>query len=410
MPPLRNDVSRRLFFHVGGYDPKTPDAFFDRLDKELRRYETTWNVEAGRGPAETVTDGMSRATVTASGPSADGPWRVETDVVFLSLEDIVQRDFADPPTARAARYARAFVDYWTSGTAPKFFRHAWRFSLYFLYPALALAGPLALVALAAFLAVDAIVPDVPPALGTPVPRALNGAAVVLALVLAAPLVIRWVGRRGYVLHLADLWSFSSNWLHRRRPDADAIFRRYGETAARLAQSRPYDEVVFLGHSTGGAVILHVAAEALAADPDLRSRARHMNVLTVGSTALKIGLHPKAAWFRDEVRSLRDAGLGWVEYQSIQDIINFEGTAPAALMGLETEDPWPVTRRVRMKSTVEPETWARIRRNVFRVHYQFVFANTAPYHYDYASVAFGPLPLQARAEHWPDVTAHLGAEQ
>ena len=34
-------VKNRCVFFIGGYDPKTPSEFFDRMAKELRRFEQT---------------------------------------------------------------------------------------------------------------------------------------------------------------------------------------------------------------------------------------------------------------------------------------------------------------------------------------------------------------------------------
>ena len=394
---MRNDVRRRGVFYVGGYDPKTPGAFFERLDREARRHEACWGVEVSRGPIDHV-DGVARSTVTASGTSADGDWRVETDMHFFSLEPIVQRDFADPLHERVGRYIATFADYVGTGTMFAFFRTNWRFALYFLYPFVALV----LFALAALLPLFAAL-----ALGiegsTLLASFLFGslAAVLLTVLLTT------VGRRWFVPHLMDLWSFSRNWVRERRPDAERLFDRYGRVTAVAIGEENYDEVVMVGHSTGGALILEIAYAAVWTDPEVARRAPRAVLLTVGSTALKIGLHPAAHRFRERVAALRDAGFDWVEYQSLVDIINFEGTDPVAEMGLERErETFGLAQRVRMRDMLERDTYRRVRRNPFRVHYQFVFANTKTYHYDFHSICFGPLALLERARNAKAVVPHL----
>ena len=393
---LHNSIRRRGVFYIGGYDPKTPAAFFERLDKERRRFDRLWDVRSVRGPIADV-NGVARSTVTAEGPSTTGPWRTEADVHFFSLEPVVQRDFAAPIWTRLGRYLVTFADYVLSGTFFRFARHAWRFAGYFLYPfvmALALfAATAGLLAWLGHAAADE-------------PGELAGwlAGTALFLVVLGRVAPRW-----YVPHLMDLWSFSRNWLRGRRPDAAALFDGYGATMASLAREGDYDEIVLVGHSTGGALILEIAHAALRADPGFAGAAPRVTLLTVGSTALKIGLHPAAAPFRERVQALHDAGIGWVEFQAIVDIINFENTDPAALMGVRRTNPdFALARRVRIRSMLEADTYRRIRRSPFRVHYQFVFANTRAYPYDFHSICFGPLALLERARNMDRVVEHLSA--
>ena len=62
------------------------------------------------------------------------------------------------------------------------------------------------------------------------------------------------------------------------------------------KARP-DELILVGHSTGGGLILDIAARCLAIDPQFAGRSGRTAVLTVGSTALKLGMHPAARDFR-----------------------------------------------------------------------------------------------------------------
>ena len=59
----------------------------------------------------------------------------------------------------------------------------------------------------------------------------------------------------------------------------------------------------------------------------------------------------------------------------------------------------------MADTLEPQTYRRVRKNLFRVHYQFVFANTLPTTYDFMDICFSPRPLFWRSRH-----RHLAFQQ
>src|SRR5262245_35042938 len=119
-------VQRRSVFLVGGYDPKTPKAFFDRLGKELNRSAAVWGFSSKLSPVSVSSDGeIGTVLIETSGPD----WRVETSFGFLVLDRIVLEDFSRPLPVRLLKYLGAFVDYVVSGTFVAMLRKAWRFSL-----------------------------------------------------------------------------------------------------------------------------------------------------------------------------------------------------------------------------------------------------------------------------------------
>ena len=54
--------------------------------------------------------------------------------------------------------------------------------------------------------------------------------------------------------------------------------------------------------------------------------------------------------------------------------------------------------------LQADTYKRIKRSFFRVHYQYIFGNTKPYWYDFFQVCCGPTPLLERTQR-----AIVGAE-
>src|SRR4051794_35440165 len=124
-------VHRRSVFLVGGYDPKTPGAFFDRLGKELNRSAATWGFSSKLSPVSVSPDGeIGSVAIDTTGPD----WQSETSFNFLVLDTIVLKDFSRPLHVRLLKYLHAFADYVVSGTFTAMLRKAWRFSLYFVYP------------------------------------------------------------------------------------------------------------------------------------------------------------------------------------------------------------------------------------------------------------------------------------
>ncbi|MEP9388588.1 lipase [Mesorhizobium sp. KR9-304] len=377
-------IARRCIFFIGGYEPKTPKSFFERLAREMRRFEATWGVETSTTDIALPLADVGSVTVVTS--AADS-WQVTTDFQFFGLDSIVDADAARWLPVRVFRYLAAFLDYWLSGTAFSIFAKSWRFGLYFLYPFAVTAFFFLAVLLAASAALRFANIDTP-ALPT-----------LIALLALFPLLAT-LGKRWSVTHLMDLWSFSREYVRGSRPEAEALMEQYATIATETVKARQFDEIIFVGHSTGGGLILDVAARSLQADPGMARRGAEVALLTLGSTALKFGLHPAAEAYRTKVQSLVDeTSLKWAEFQCLMDVINFYKTNPVVDMGLRpraqgSPSAFPIVRKIHLPRMIGREMYRRIRGRFFRIHYQFVSANTRQYFYDFFLICFGPHPVSA----------------
>jgi len=118
-------------------------------------------------------------------------------------------------------------------------------------------------------------------------------------------------------------------------------------------------------------------------------------MTIGSSSLKIGLHPGAADLRASVAKVAgEQSVQWIEYQSKVDPINFFGTNPVERMGLPPTGK-PIVRTIRIRETMTPEEYRFLFANFLRLHRQFAMPNSRRYFYDFYLICFGPMPLADR---------------
>ena len=94
-----------------------------------------------------------------------------------------------------------------------------------------------------------------------------------------------------------------------------------------------NEVLLTSISLGAVMMSEAIVRALAREPGMCRRNRRLVFLTVGSSVLKIGLHPAARTLREVVARVGGENpLLWVEYQAKVDFINFYKTDPVADLG------------------------------------------------------------------------------
>ena len=355
------------------------------MDREKNRFSKLWNVDITRDPTHEVAADISSSSFKACPMDTPYDWNTQTEFHFLSLDDVVLSEFARPNASRLWRYLHTFWDYMLSGTAFKFIKHSWRFSIYFFYPATMF---LLTLLLCAWLAVVIRQSSI---------EWSNSIAVFVFFTVFAT-VLKLGGKKYHILHLMDLWNFSRDFLHNDQSEIGPKLDRFAAQIRGTIAKGNHDEILLIGHSTGGALILDAAGRAFEQDPHFLDHDCDVTIMTIGSTALKIGLHPSAQWFRNRLNRLfTKTNVRWVEYQCLTDLINFHRTNPAHLMGLESAiNQPPKIHDIRIKHMIDAATYKRIKRNFFRVHYQFVYGNTQSHHYDFFAICFGPVALWHRA--------------
>src|SRR6516165_4178903 len=374
MPKTR--VAKRLVFHIGGYDPITPPASAQqRFVREIARFQRTWSVKA-------IVDGLSDTAdqiqwkVTTTGPN----WLVETDYRLVRWNDVIEAFGRRSIGSRISVGVLVFLDFVLAGTLWRYLLTNWRYAGFFLYPFVMFG----LLIAAAFL-IGAFAFKIT---GSS-PIAIGGGLFGFAAVLAGPW--RW-------LNLGDLfddWIFSREYI---RYGNSGLAQKLDRLAAELvaaASNSAADEILVIGHSLGAVLAVDLLDRALKLDPAPGRNKIPVTFLSVGSSILKIGLHPKATRFRTAMERVANSrAIFWGDYQALVDPLNFYKSRPMAEMGLSTENEATV-RVVRLSQMLDDDIYRRIRLHFFRLHCQFVSGNDKRTSYDYFMLICGPVSAKSQ---------------
>jgi len=376
-------VRRRHVYHVAGYDPMDAGAQYRRFARQLDVFRRTWNVDASVSALEQTSD-KCRAwwTVRSCGPN----WEVEAVHEALLWDDMVRADVRRPLARRLIKAALAYFDLIVTGTMFRYILANQRYAIFFLFPIFSVVlfavGGWILARLAiGFLGLEGVAAA---ALGVPV-----GVAVFLVL-------LRWPGRRWRVEQLLDDWICAYDYIHGRRPDIDARLELFAEALLARTRDTGLDEIVIVGHSLGAMLVLDVIVRALARDMDLGWRGPAVCVLTIGATIPKFALHPRAQAIRGRIAQVAaEPSIAWTEYQSRADTISFYKFDPVSLRHIADDRlaGKPVIRRVQIHDMLLPETFARCKTHVLRLHYRSVMANDRRAPYDYFLMVCGPVAFR-----------------
>jgi hypothetical protein len=389
-------VRRRHVFYVSGYDPQGPEGYYRLFLHESKRSLKFWPIALQVGDCKIESDQVAYWDVESAGPN----WKLSVRYEFLRLERFLRSNMAEPLRRQLIRAARWALDDLVTGTLWEIFRASWRFAIHLTYlqlmlvlwTTLAIAGAL----LAAMLATDLV--------GARTPIAVAIAFMVGVMVFA---LLHFLADRLRILQVANCWPYIREFARGQATGYDQPIEVFAARVVAAARANEADELVVIGHSSGGGIAAAVVARALELDPDLLRHRPRVVLLTLGSLLPAMTLHPAAARMRGAVRRLAiERALIWVDCQSHKDWLNFWRADPMELSGVE-----PGHRRcslhiwqVRFCDMLSPVSIKRMQWKLLRIHYQFIMANEGRAPYDFFMLVCGPARVTDWASHGRDVLA------
>lgn len=388
-------VRRRCVFYVSGFDPKGARHYHGLYRAESARQAPVSGFTVAVGPRRKLDDGNSAWTLGA----IDQGTEVETHYEFMRWDDVV-----------SSHWPRFTWQLWRDVVTTTVFnlRHGALWAMYQLSwpPALALFVPFVLL-----LGVVLGIPLLGGLAGWAGWEALDNvwAGLVAAGVAAAAVV--WIGlaleARYSMYWMMRSYAFTARQAQGRTPDLEA---RLDQQAARLAQrlaEAQDDEVLVVGHSSGAIMAAAIVARALRLRPAAEAGRPVLSLLTLGQWIPLLGLLPQAASFRQELAELATAPhLDWIDFSAPPDGCCFALTDPVAGSGVVPPHRLPDRPKLlspRFAEMFDAPAYEALRRDKFRLHFQYLAAAPKPVAYDYFRITAGAQTLADRFASHPSVT-------
>ncbi|MBW9080743.1 hypothetical protein JNB84_22535 [Rhizobium pusense] len=368
-------VRKRIVLHFPGFEPLNAEKHRGRYERSLARAADLWGFKALAGPLN------CRAVGGYFDVSSEGAgWQTWSRIHIFDHNDIVERLNSRTLLRRLSGGFRSALHVVLEGGAGGYFKQAWRFGLFFLFPFL-----LVFLAAVASLAVAAY----PFWLGFDVwhfPLSLT-----IAYLVFFRIFLPWSGRL-YVLHLFSDWEMA---LHVARLDDHALLDWLERCAENtwLILHQDADEFVISSHSMGSSVVVHVIGMLLERQPDLL-RDKQVQFVTLGGAVLQCALLRCAKDLRARVGIIaRTSEISWVDVQCLTDVISFYKTKVVSLCG---HPALPQARIIfiRIKKMLSPERYRRIKWDLLRVHRQYVLDADHQTPFDFFLLTAGPRPARS----------------
>lgn len=370
-------IDKRVVLHFPGFEPLDAEAHRARYVRSARQSAAAWDYSVSAGEMQAF--GMAPYFDVET---SDGQWCSSSRVHILDHNDLVGRLNGRGSATRIAAGYLAGLRVAIGGGLLGYFRHAWRFGLFFLFPFL-------LVTIG--LAVTAAIAIAPYAAGLSPLHLLWSVPCALAFLRFCFLPF---AARFHTLHLFADWELAVAMAGLKGLDAEQWIEACARSARR-ALDEPADEYVISSHSMGSSIAVHVIGLLLEREPDLFAGKRVV-FASLGGAILQCALLRSAKALRERVGVLaRCKQLHWIEVHCLTDAIHFYKTRVVELCG-HPDEPQAAVTTVRFKTMLTDEHYAKIRRDFLRVHRQYVLGPDVRAAFDFTLMTAGPLPASAFA--------------
>lgn len=376
--------------HFPGFEPLDAGQHHSRYARAIMQSGQVWNYRAKVGPLGGDAEAPS-FTVQADGPD----WRTQSDVHVFDHNGLIRGLRARPQLARLiAGYRSAARVIWYGGMFA-YFRHAWRFGLFFVFPFLLVALGFGALLFAALL---------PVCFGFPAWNLIWSLPV--AWLVFSRLFLP-LAERLYTLHLFDDWRLAISFaLLNDRSTNRRLEACVG--AAREALREPADEYLITSHSMGSCMATHVVGALLEKEPAI-FEGKSVVFASLGGATLQPALLRPGTVLRRRIGVIAScADIFWLDVQCLTDAINFYGVKVVQVAGF-AEKRQAAILRIRFKHMLTPERYRRLKTDFLRMHRQYVLGPDRRATYDFSLMTAGPFPARDFADFAPDRLAPIGAD-
>jgi hypothetical protein len=382
-------VRKRHVFYFSGFDPRGP-AHYHTLYGEQSKLQAPLNgLNLTIGKRRRSGKLANAWTISLAGGAT------ETEYEFLRWDDIIRNRW---PKNEVQLLKSAVPTYWVflkANLVGRLLKIAWPSALTVSYPIIAFLGLLLLgLALAVTAALLPAMTGLPWWLGILPATGIFAGSIFLG---------RWLDDRFRSFWLLRVYGAMQPWAYGKIPELDERIREFAAHIVGKIRTTDADEVLLVGHSVGTILTIPLVTEILRLEPELGLRGPAFGLVSLGNCLPLVSLLPGSAKLREDLKTVATApGVRWLDFSARRDGASVTQVDPLKVSDISRPPGIPVRPRqfpVRIVKMFPPEMYAVIKKDIFRIHFQYIMAGELLTDYDFFAITAGPLSL---AERFPDV--------
>ncbi|QAU35526.1 hypothetical protein [Janthinobacterium sp. 17J80-10] len=398
-------VKKRHVYYLSGFDPRGPSYYRRLYANEGARQAAVNGMSLDIGPRQRPSSLSSQWQIQAGIDSHE----VTTTYEFLRWDDLIRKYWERNELKILFDYCRVYAMCIANGMFGHVLKTAWPPFVAAVVPLLLMLASLLLAIGAGWLAGGALLAAGAPAWLALATGVATGAGVVQ--------LGRTLEKRMNSFWLLRIYAFTRRQANEHLTDLEDRLDGFARQLAAKARAADTDEILLVGHSTGTIMAVSVLARALQIDPALASHGPRISFMTLGQCIPILSFLPKARRFRAELAAVAGAAdIDWIDFTAPTDGACFAFVDPVAATGIRDNSqgnavrqaaPRPKILSARYPTLFTPQTYAAMKRDWYRHHFQYLMAGELAGDYDFFAITAGALPLGERYRNHAPVTNFTG---
>jgi len=380
-----DSVKKRIVFYFSGFDPRGASHYHKIYTEESKAQCALNGLDLEVGKRRRVHRLANAWTVSCRQTGTD------TDYQFLRWDDLIRKNW---PRNEWQLLMAAIPSYWAFFKANwiwRLLKVSWTSALTAAYPVICFGGVLLLSLILAVL-----VFILPLALGF---DWWLGVVPCFAVMAAGIKVGRWLDD-----YMHSYWQLRTHcamqkWAYGNIEELDRRIDEFAEYIASQIQSSDADEVLIVGHSAGTILGVPLAVKVQKLAPEIGETGPDVAFVSLANCLPLVTFLPRADRLRAELKILADgSSVKWYDFSARRDGACVSEGDLVTMAGVSRElgaPVWPKRIPVSLVKMFSPDTYKAVKKDLFRVHFQYIMAAEQLTDYDYFAITAGPLKLASR---------------
>ena len=383
-------VKKRMVFYFSGFDPRGASHYHKIYTEESKAQCVLNGLDLEVGKRRRV-HRLAHA------------WKIfcrqtgtETDYQFLRWDDLIRKNW---PRNEWQLLMAAIPSYWA------FFKANWIWRLFKVSRTSALTAAYPVICFGVVLLLSLMLAVVVFIL----PLALGfywwlGVLPCFAVMAAGIKVGRWLDD-----YMHSYWQLRTHcamqkWAYGNIEELDLRIDEFAEYITSQIESSDADEVLIVGHSAGTILGVPLAVKVQSLLAHSGADGPELAFVSLANCLPLVSFLPDASMLREDLEHLAGSPyIKWYDFSARRDGACVSEGDLVTMAGVSRElgaPVWPRRIPVSLVKMFSPDTYKAVKKDLFRVHFQYIMAAEQLTDYDYFAITAGPLKLTSR---YPDIS-------
>jgi len=383
-------VKKRMVFYFSGFDPRGASHYHKIYTEESKAQCVLNGLDLEVGKRRRV-HRLAHA------------WKIfcrqtgtETDYQFLRWDDLIRKNW---PRNEWQLLMAAIPSYWA------FFKANWIWRLFKVSRTSALTAAYPVICFGVVLLFSLMLAVVVFIL----PLALGfywwlGVLPCFAVMAAGIKVGRWLDD-----YMHSYWQLRTHcamqkWAYGNIEELDRRIDEFAEYITSQIESSDADEVLIVGHSAGTILGVPLAVKVQNLLAHSGADGPELAFVSLANCLPLVSFLPDASMLREDLEHLAGSPyIKWYDFSARRDGACVSEGDLVTMAGVSRElgaPVWPRRIPVSLVKMFSPDTYKAVKKDLFRVHFQYIMAAEQLTDYDYFAITAGPLKLTSR---YPDIS-------